>query len=167
MCASTLPQLLDLDAELRVARLRLLLDPLEPPLDVVAVGDEQLEPQVLEIAGRVGAGREAVEDDEQRVDLAQVPEQRRPRAGHVLDADRGRRDLLRAGRPRASASSRSSAICAMPTFVLPYSPPPAFVSAVKSVVFPAPGRPTIPTSSATRLSCWRRSRRGSRARSAS
>ena len=45
-----LAELLDLDAELRVARLRLLLDPLEPPLDVVAVGDEQLELQVLEVA---------------------------------------------------------------------------------------------------------------------
>jgi hypothetical protein len=38
----------------------------------------------------------------------------------------------------------------MPTFVFPYSPPCAFVSAVKSVVFPLPGKPTMPTSSATR-----------------
>jgi hypothetical protein len=37
----------------------------------------------------------------------------------------------------------------MPTFVFPYSPPPAFVSAVKSDVFPLPGGPTIPTSRAT------------------
>ena len=36
----------------------------------------------------------------------------------------------------------------IPTFVFSYSPPPVFVSAVKSVVFPAPGRPTIPTSRA-------------------
>ena len=37
------PQVVDLLPQRRVARLRLLLDPLEPPLDVVAVGDEQLE----------------------------------------------------------------------------------------------------------------------------
>ncbi len=42
-------ELLDLAAKLRVARLRLLLDPLEPSLDVVAVGDEQLELERLEI----------------------------------------------------------------------------------------------------------------------
>ena len=63
--------------------------------DVVAVGDEQLELQVLEVAGRIGARREAVEDDEQRVDLAQVAEQRRPRAWNVLDANRDRGDLPR------------------------------------------------------------------------
>ena len=49
----------------------------------------------------------------------------------------------------AEVVSRGSSIGAIPTFVLPYSPPPARVSAVNSVVFPAPGRPTIPTSSAT------------------
>src|SRR5439155_1649236 len=43
---------------------------------------------------------------------------------------------------------RSSAIGATPTFVFPYSPPAAFVSAVKRVVFPEPGSPTMPTSSA-------------------
>ena len=46
----------------------------------------------------------------------------------------------------------------MPTFSLPKSPPPARVSARKSVVFPEPGRPTMPTSSATtrsgRRSCF-------------
>jgi len=40
-------------------------------------------------------------------------------------------------------------IGAMPTFVFPYSPPPVFVSAVKSDVFPLPDGPTMPTSSAT------------------
>ena len=39
-------------------------------------------------------GREAVEHDEQRVDLAEVAEQRRPGPGHVLDAHRDRGDLL-------------------------------------------------------------------------
>ena len=90
-----LAELLDLDAQLRVARLRLLLDALQPLLDVVAVGDEQLQLQVLEVARRIGVGREAVDDDEQRVHLAQVPEQRRAGAGHVLHADRRGRDLLR------------------------------------------------------------------------
>src|SRR5581483_11664171 len=68
-------ELLDLLLESRVARLRLLRDPLEAPLDVVAVGDEQLEAKRLEVVvGHARAG-EAVEDDEERVDLPQVPEQ--------------------------------------------------------------------------------------------
>ena len=45
-----LAQLLELGAQLRVAGLRLLLDALEPPFDMVAVGDEQLELERLEIA---------------------------------------------------------------------------------------------------------------------
>src|SRR3954454_10455320 len=56
--------------------------------------------------------------------------------------------IFRALTPSASCSSRSSAIGATPTFVLPYSPPPVFVSAVNRVVLPDPGRPTMPTSSA-------------------
>ncbi len=55
---------------------------------------------------------------------------------------------LRAFTTAASASRRSSAIGAMPTFVFPYSPPPVLVSAVKSAVFPLPDGPTMPTSSA-------------------
>ena len=88
-------QLLDLGADLRVARLRLLLDALEPPLDVVAVGDEQLELERLEIVVRGRRPRRSREHDEQRVDLPEVPEQRGAGAGHVLDADRRRRDLAR------------------------------------------------------------------------
>jgi len=45
----------------------------------------------------------------------------------------------------ATWPSRSSAIGAMPTFVEAG----ACVSASKSVVFPEPGRPTMPISSAT------------------
>ena len=56
---------------------------------------------------------------------------------------------LRACTTAASAASRSSAIDAIPTFVLPYSPPAARVRAVKSDVFPLPGGPTMPTSSGT------------------
>src|SRR5205807_8812083 len=42
----------------RVARLRLLAHPLEAPLDMVAVGDEQLEAQRLEIVRRRARPRE-------------------------------------------------------------------------------------------------------------
>src|SRR5438034_912050 len=42
-------QLPDLRPQLGITRLRLLLDTLEAALDVVSVGDEQLELQVLEI----------------------------------------------------------------------------------------------------------------------
>ncbi len=49
--------------------------------------------------------------------------------------------------------SRSSSIGAMPTCSLPKSgPTPARVSALKSVVFPAAGSPTIPTSSTCSVS---------------
>ena len=65
-------QLLDLGAQLRVAGLRLLLDALDPLLDVVAVGDEQLELELLEIVGLAN-------DDEQRVDLPQLAERGRSR----------------------------------------------------------------------------------------
>src|SRR5512132_3967011 len=47
----------------------------------------------------------------------------------------------------AIGSSRSSGIGATPTCSCPYAVCETPVSAVKSVVFPAPGRPTIPTSS--------------------
>ena len=50
----------DLLPQLRVTRLRLLARPLEPLLDVVAVGDEQLELQRLQVGGGLGAGREPV-----------------------------------------------------------------------------------------------------------
>src|SRR5205823_5545941 len=88
-------QLLDLAAEPRIARLRLLLDPLEAPLDVVAIGDEQLEPKRLEVVGRHPRPREPVEHDEERVDLAEVAEQLGPGPLDVDDADRRGRHLLR------------------------------------------------------------------------
>ncbi len=61
---------------------------------------------------------------------------------------------LREPTSTARRSSRSSAIVAMPTFDLSVTDAyavisaPAFVSALNSVVLPAFGRPTIPTSSA-------------------
>jgi hypothetical protein len=48
-----LAQLIDLGAQLQVTRLRLLLDALEPPLDVITVGYQQLELEVLEVSGRI------------------------------------------------------------------------------------------------------------------
>ena len=140
-------QLGDLLAQLRVARLGLLADALEAALDVVAVGDQQLQLEPLEIAVRIGDRREAVHDLEQA---------RPPGAGSRAAAGRcpGRRSRAprRASpspprRPSASWPSRSSAIGAMPTCSLPKSgPTPARVSTLKSVVFPAAGRPTIPAS---------------------
>ena len=73
--------------------------PLEAPLDVVAVGDEQLELERLQIVPWACLGREAIGDREEGVDLTQVPEQRRARPRHVLHADRCRRDLLRVDDP--------------------------------------------------------------------
>ena len=58
----------------RLARLRFLRDPLVAALDVVAVGDEQLELQGLEVVLGGRSVREAVEHREDRVDLAKVPE---------------------------------------------------------------------------------------------
>ena len=108
----------DLLPELRVARLRLLTRPLEPLLDVIAVGDEQFELQCLQIGVGLGAGREPVQHAEKRVDLSQVPEQRRARTGHVLDADRRRASASpicstgascgRAGRRRSAPSRRAA-----------------------------------------------------------
>src|SRR5581483_9770093 len=86
-------QLLRLLLQLRVPGFRLLGDALETTLDVVAVGDEQLELQRLEIVLRDARAREAVENDEERVYLAQLPEQLRPGTAHLDDPDRGRRDL--------------------------------------------------------------------------
>jgi len=75
-------QLVDLGPHLRVTRLRLLLDALEPALHVVTVGDEQLELERLEVVIGCRVGAEAAHHDEQRVDLAQVPEAApRPRRG--------------------------------------------------------------------------------------
>ena len=60
----------DLLLQLLLARLGLFGDALEPPLDVIAVGDQQLEPQRLEIVGGIARAGEAVEDNEERVHLA-------------------------------------------------------------------------------------------------
>src|SRR5581483_3256261 len=79
MCEEAL-EVLGLALELRVTRLRLLGDALESPLDVVAVGDEQLELERLQVVVGDTRAREPVEHDEERVDLTQLPEQLRPGA---------------------------------------------------------------------------------------
>src|SRR6478736_642906 len=86
-------ELLRLGPEAHIPRLRLLRHSLEPALDVVAVGDEQLELQRLEVVGGNAGAGEAVEDDEKRVDLSQVAEQRRACPGNVDHAHRRGRDL--------------------------------------------------------------------------
>jgi hypothetical protein len=90
-----LGQLLELRSSRGVTRLRLLLDALVPALDVVAVRNEQLEPKRLEVVRRRRALREAVEHREDRVHLAQVPEQLGAGARHIDHPDRGGRRLLR------------------------------------------------------------------------
>jgi len=63
-------------------------DTLEALFDVIAVGDQQLELQVLQLVV-------VADDREQRVGAAQVAEQRRARSRHVDDADRRGGDLRR------------------------------------------------------------------------
>ena len=75
-------------------------DPLEPPLDVVAVGDEQLELQRLEVA----CGSAPAENPSTTASSAstwrRLPSSCGAGAGDVDDADRGRRHLARARRAR-------------------------------------------------------------------
>ena len=89
-------EVLHLGAKLRVARLRLLRHTLEPALNVIPVGGEQLERQLLGVAARVPRPRPSVEHRQHQVDLAQVPEQLCAGSRNVDDAHGGRRDLLRA-----------------------------------------------------------------------
>src|SRR5262249_46965158 len=79
--------------EPRLAGLRLLADPLEPALDMIAICDEELELQRLEIVTRRPGTRESVQHDEQSIDLTQISEQRRTCPAHLDDANRRRRHL--------------------------------------------------------------------------
>jgi hypothetical protein len=81
-------ELRHLVTKLRIAGFRLLRDPLEPSLDVVAVRHEQLELQPLQVALRIRARRESVHHGDQCIDPAQVAEQLRPGPRHVDDACR-------------------------------------------------------------------------------
>jgi hypothetical protein len=60
---------------------------------MIAVGDEQLEAQRLQIVGRDARAGETVEHDEQRIDLAEVAEQLRAGPANLDDTDRCRRHL--------------------------------------------------------------------------
>jgi hypothetical protein len=62
MCEQPL-QLCGLRLQARIPGFRLLPDALQPALDVVAVGDEELELQRLEVVGRDAGAGEPVEDD--------------------------------------------------------------------------------------------------------
>ena len=66
---------------------------------MVAVRDEQLELERLEVIGGNARAGKAVENNEKGVHLAQVPEELRTRSGDVDDADGGRGDLPRAHGP--------------------------------------------------------------------
>ena len=79
----------------RVSRLRVLAHLLQPALDVVAIGDDHLQLQGLEIARGIGVLREPVDDGQQRVGLPEPAGNVDLRRGHVDDADRRRRDLAR------------------------------------------------------------------------
>ena len=78
-----------------IAGLRLLAHALEPPIDVLAVGDDQLEPKRLEIACRVGFLGEAVQHREQCIGLTELARNLRA-TGNIDDAYCSRRHLLRA-----------------------------------------------------------------------
>src|SRR5207244_4946622 len=82
-----------LGLETGISGLRLLRHAFEPPLDVVAVRDEQLELERLEVIGGNARAGKAVENHQKRIHLAQVPEELRTRSGNVDDADGGRGDL--------------------------------------------------------------------------
>ena len=56
---------------------------------MLAVGHDQLQLDRLELRSRIRVLTPAVQDCEQRIDLAQVPEQSPPGAGDVHDTHRG------------------------------------------------------------------------------
>ena len=60
---------------------------------MIAIGDDHLELQSLEIASGIGVIREPVHDREQRVHPPQVTRDLRAGAGDIDDADRGGSDL--------------------------------------------------------------------------
>ena len=143
-CGEHLAQPLDLGPQLRVARLRLLLDALEPAGDVVAVGDEQLELQVLEVAARdrrparSRRARRAARRPAAGCRAAPARCRARPgrgsRPASPSSPTRPRR-ARRAARRRPRPCRRSS--CRTRRRRL-------FVSAVKSVVLPDPGQADDP-----------------------
>ena len=88
MCEEPL-QLDNLVAQPRVAGLRQRTYALEALLDVVAVGDDQLELDRLEVVLRVGLRAEAAQHGDERIGLAQLAEDGRAQPGQVDDLDSG------------------------------------------------------------------------------
>ena len=78
-----------------IPRLRLFTHAVETPVDVLAVGDDQLEAERLEVGAGIGFLGETVEHREERISLAKLAGDLRA-AGHVDDPDRGRCRLPRA-----------------------------------------------------------------------
>jgi hypothetical protein len=81
-------QLGGLVAYARIAALRHRPHPLEALLDVVAVGDDELEPDRLEVVRRIRVRTEASQHCEQRVGLPQLAENGRAQTGRVDELDR-------------------------------------------------------------------------------
>ena len=76
--------------------LRLLAHLLEPPVHVISISHDQLEPQAFEIGCGIGVVRETVEHGQQRVGLAKSSRHLDSGARHVDHSNGGWRDLLRA-----------------------------------------------------------------------
>src|ERR671922_247882 len=72
---------------------------MEPTVDVLTVRHDELEPERFQIGGGIRALREAVEDGQERVGLTELARNLRA-PGHVDDADRRGRHLLRSDRLR-------------------------------------------------------------------
>ena len=91
---------LGLGLRVLLARSRLLGDDLEPPLHRREVREHQVERELLELGHRVGVRPEAARDLDQHVGLPRERDPLRAAARRrVLDADLGRRRLLRAAPP--------------------------------------------------------------------
>ena len=73
-------QVADLVAQPRVARLRLRANAIESLLDVVAVGDDELELDRLEVVVGISLGPEAPQHCDQGVGLTELAENRRAQA---------------------------------------------------------------------------------------
>ena len=83
----------DLLSQARVAGLRLGANPVEALLDVIAVGDDELELDRLQVVGGIRLRAEVVQHGDQGVRLAQLAEDGRAQTGRVDEPDRRRRRL--------------------------------------------------------------------------
>ena len=143
-------EVLHLGPKRRIARLRLFRDTLEPPLDMLAVGDEELELDRLQIPLGIGVRAQPFSTARTASTSRMPPRSCRPVPG-TSTTRTAAGVTLREPTTAATCPSLSSAIGAMPTFGLSATvayaviSAPAFVSALKSVVFPEFASPTMPT----------------------